>query len=438
MIRTSAFAFALMCLSPMKAHAEIHVSWKCDGEPSKPICASKGGLEYIYIYGDIDNEVVQVVSTIDGLLPLNAKMPMVYLNSSGGGIVSARHIGRILRRRSAEVTTFDALQPEYFAECASACAMIAAGAVTRNLNNVGLHSGYKVERKNGKETRLSLSEDSLALDEAYLLEMGMSPRVYEISRETPSKDMTEFNYDPDQPLEEQEIFKLGFRMHPAAPEEAERIKSVIKQSPKDKLLEQFRKGDALAAFKLAHYYLDGDDGTRDFKLGLQLLNRASARGNRAATHNLALAYNYGNYGLEVDNKKAVSLYLIAAKSGFAASQNNLGWMYYIGEGTAKNISEAIYWITRAAEQGEPFAYGSLGSIRFEGNGFQQDYVEAYKWLALAVRHMPEGNTRDDEQSTLTKLIKLMTDKQLREGDAAVEHWDKTRQTRSTMKDKDNG
>ncbi len=438
MIRTSAFAFALMCLSPMKVHAEIHVSWNCERGASRETCAAKGGLEYIYIYGDIDSEVVQVMSTIDGLLPLNAKMSKVYLNSKGGGIVSARHIGRILRRRGAEVTTFNALQPEYFAECASACAMIAAGAVTRNLNNVGLHSGYTVERKNGKEIHFPLSEASTTLDEDYFLEMGMSPRVNEISRETSSKDIAEFNYDPDQPLEEQEIFKLGFRMHPAAPEEAVRIKSLVKQSPKDKLLEQFRKGDAIAAFKLAHYYLDGGDGTRDVKLGLQLLNRASARGNRAATHNLALAYDYGNYGLEVDNKKAVSLYLIAAKLGFAASQNNLGWMYYIGEGTAKNISEAIYWITRAAEQGYPFAYGSLGTIRYEGNGFRRDYVEAYKWLTLAVRHMPEENTRDDEQSTLTKLIKLMTDKQIREGDAAVEHWDKTRQTRPNMKDKDNG
>ena len=146
MIRTSAFAFALMCLSPIKAHAEIHVSWNCERGASRETCAAKGGLEYIYIYGDIDREVAQVISNIDGLLPINAKILKVYLNSGGGEIVSARHIGRILRRRGAEVTTFNALQPEYYAKCASACSIIAAGAVTRNLNSVGLHSGYLVER----------------------------------------------------------------------------------------------------------------------------------------------------------------------------------------------------------------------------------------------------------------------------------------------------
>ena len=167
------------------------------------------------------------------------------------------------------------------------------------------------------------------------------------------------------------------------------------------------------------------------------LDKASVLGNRTATHNLAVAYANGRYGLQVDKKKAVSLYLVAAKSGFAESQNNLGWMYYKGEGTAKNISEAIYWVTRAAEQGEPFAYGSLGTIRFDGNGFRRDYVETYKWLSMAVRHLPEGDARNEDEGRLKKLIKLMTDKQLREGEAAIVHWNKTRQTVPRMKDKDN-
>ena len=437
MIRTSAFAFALMCLSPIKAHAEIHVSWNCERGASRETCAAKGGLEYIYIYGYIDREVAQVISNIDGLLPINAIISKVYLNSGGGLIVSALHVGRILRRRGAEVTTFNALQPEYYAECASACSIIAAGAVTRNLNSVGLHSGYRVERRNGKEQIFSLSEAATALDEEYFLEMGMSPRVNEISRETPPQKIAEFSYDPDKPLEEQEIFKLGFRMHPADSEEAARIKSLVKQSSKERLFEQYKKGDAIAAFKLAEHYFNGRDGTLDIQQGLMFLDKASVLGNRTATHNLAVAYANGRYGLQVDKKKAVSLYLVAAKSGFAESQNNLGWMYYKGEGTAKNISEAIYWVTRAAEQGEPFAYGSLGTIRFDGNGFRRDYVETYKWLSMAVRHLPEGDARNEDEGRLKKLIKLMTDKQLREGEAAIVHWNKTRQTVPRMKDKYN-
>lgn len=436
MIRTSAIAMALMCLSPIKAHAEIHVGWKCNGEPSKEICASKGGLEYIYIYGRINEELALAIATIDGLLPLNVKFPIIYLNSGGGQIVSARHIGRILRRRGAEVTTYDPLHPEFVAQCSSACSLIAAGAVTRNLNRVGLHSGSRVERERGKEIRLPLSEEDIALDEAYFEEMGLNPRVMQIVRETSNEKMSVFRYDPEKPLEDQEIFKLGFRMHPAAPDEADRIKRAWKESATDKLIEQYKKGDGSAAHKIAFIFLDKNKDEKELSLGLRYLNKASDLGNHSATHNLAVAYANGRYGLTVDKKKAVSLYLIAAKAGFAPSQNNLGWMYYKGEGTAKNLPEAIYWVTRAAEQGEPFAYGSLGSIRADGNGFKRDYVEAYKWLSLAVQHMPEGKARDSDGAKLKQLMKLMSDKQIRDGEAAVEHWNKTRETVPGMKDKD--
>lgn len=56
---------------------------------------------------------------------------------------------------------------------------------------------------------------------------------------------------------------------------------------------------------------------------------------------------------------------------------------------------------------------------------------------MAVRHLPEGDARNEDEGRLKKLIKLMTDKQLREGEAAIVHWNKTRQTVPGMKDKDN-
>jgi TPR repeat protein len=427
-----------MCLSPIKAHAEIHISWKCDGEESKPICASKGGMEYIYIYGHIDEGVARVMATIDGFLPLNAKLPKIYLNSTGGQIVSARHVGRILRRRAAEVTTYDPFNPQYAAECYSACATIAAGAVIRNLNHVGLHSGYITKRENGKESRHPLAEGSVKLHEDYYVEMEMSQRVIQIQHETPPEKIADYYYDPDKPLEEQEIFKIGFRMQPANSDETIKIKNARSTPIATQWLDRANAGDASAAFKLAQWYFEGRDVIQNNELGRSFYEKASALGNNAATHNLAVAYSDGRHGLKVDKKKAVSLYLIAAKAGFAPSQNNLGWMYYKGEGTVKNLPEAIYWVTRAAEQGEPFAYGSLGSIRADGNGFKRDYIEAYKWLSLAVQHMPEGKARDSDEAKLKDLMKLMSDKLILEGEAAAEYWNKKRETIQGMKDKDAG
>ena len=40
-----------------------------------------------------------------------------------------------------------------------------------------------------------------------------------------------------------------------------------------------------------------------------------------------------------------------AEQGYAASQYNLGRMYYNGEGVLQNYKQAAKWFTKAAEQG---------------------------------------------------------------------------------------
>ena len=41
-----------------------------------------------------------------------------------------------------------------------------------------------------------------------------------------------------------------------------------------------------------------------------------------------------------------------AKQGNAASQFNLGLMYYLGKGAPKDYKQAEHWFRRAAEQGD--------------------------------------------------------------------------------------
>ncbi|MDU4876005.1 MAG: SEL1-like repeat protein, partial [Neisseria subflava] len=41
-----------------------------------------------------------------------------------------------------------------------------------------------------------------------------------------------------------------------------------------------------------------------------------------------------------------------AKQGNAASQFNLGLMYYLGKGATKDYKQAEHWFRRAAEQGD--------------------------------------------------------------------------------------
>lgn len=50
----------------------------------------------------------------------------------------------------------------------------------------------------------------------------------------------------------------------------------------------------------------------------------------------------------------------SAFAGNAYAQNNLGHMYFVGEGVKKDIKQAIFWYEKAAIQNHPYAQLNLG------------------------------------------------------------------------------
>jgi len=72
-----------------------------------------------------------------------------------------------------------------------------------------------------------------------------------------------------------------------------------------------------------------------------------------------------------------------AKQGIAVAQNNLGTMYYNGEGIPKNDKEAVKWYRLSAEQGHASAQYYLGQLYDEGRGVPQNDKTAVKWWTLA-------------------------------------------------------
>jgi len=103
--------------------------------------------------------------------------------------------------------------------------------------------------------------------------------------------------------------------------------------------------------------------------------------------------------------EVVDNYTLAARYGFAGSQNNLGDLYETGNGVAKSLSAAVYWYTRAAERGEPTAYFSLGSILAESDDVSV-LIEALKFSVLAHTKLPEGANK----SAALALIKNLSDR----------------------------
>ena len=115
--------------------------------------------------------------------------------------------------------------------------------------------------------------------------------------------------------------------------------------------------------------------------------RAAELGHASAQDDLGDMYYDGN-GVPQDYTEAVKWYRKAAEQGNDAAQWNLGYNYFYGKGVSQDYSEAVKWYRKAAEQGYASAQNSLGYMYATGKGVPQDYTEAVKWYRKAAE---QGN-----------------------------------------------
>lgn len=80
---------------------------------------------------------------------------------------------------------------------------------------------------------------------------------------------------------------------------------------------------------------------------------------------------------------AVQKILGLAEKGEASSQELLGGMYLLGEGTQKDYVKAKEWYEKAAEQEYAKAQTNLGMMYSDGLGVRKDYVKAKEWFGKA-------------------------------------------------------
>ena len=424
-----------------KSHAAVHFVNMCKDSSTTTGCSQNNGVRMIYIFGEIDAETASKIEHFAATIPINTQFPPVYLNSPGGHITSAIEIGRILRMKAAYVFEKDIFYPNKEATCSSACVMVAAGAKYRNMTSISLHKGYIQKRIKGHQYQsLDMDNDGLQKIYSYYDEMGINPEIKKIIESTPTNDWTDISIDKENSFESQDLVKLGFLMDnnffitEALKEKKNRNIDIYGTQALMLLAE---KNDIDAARKLGERLIHGIDGERQDTInGLYYLNKAGELGDAHSLHELGVYYNSGYKDIKQDKNKAFDYFLRAAKLGFAGSQNNVGWHYYKGEGTEKNLSEAIYWITRAVEQGEPFGYSSLSTIHFEGNGFIRDDVETYKWSLLASRKLPEGTAKNDQLLQLKILSERMSPENIHLANKLADKWKPLHDGGLTMRDKD--
>ena len=327
-------------------------------------CITSGKLIYVSVYGLIREQDEEKFREIDYLLPKISSFPIVYVNSPGGKSYPAMEIGRILRKRNAEVRSGSPLFPDNRPECSSACTFLAAGAPRRYLSHVGLHSGFSREPTGCGAWKPVALDESVAKEGAdYFREMGMPPMLEEIDRKTPFENMTNFFLDPKQPIKGQMIATLGF--FTGGPDDVKRIPNAAfnagaqMASRLEYLKNSAEMGPAEAAWELVEYLNTAEpEGYRNPELALAWLGRLAEKGDGYARYVLGNYYADG-FGTPKNPSEALRNYLAASEQGVGQAQAIIGRAYLFGEGLPQDDLAAFDLSVRAAERGQAMAYETL-------------------------------------------------------------------------------
>jgi hypothetical protein len=121
---------------------------------------------------------------------------------------------------------------------------------------------------------------------------------------------------------------------------------------------------------------------KDYASALREFTESANSGDAASQLDLGLMY-YNGQGTPQDYMQAIAWFQTAAEQGSTMAQNDLGSMYYKGQGVAQSYAQAVAWYRKAAEQGNAYAQTGLGLMYYNGQGISQDYMQAIAWFQKA-------------------------------------------------------
>ncbi|WP_374579005.1 peptidoglycan-binding protein [Phenylobacterium sp.] len=128
--------------------------------------------------------------------------------------------------------------------------------------------------------------------------------------------------------------------------------------------------------------------------GLEGLRKAANLGHSPAQFYLAKLYAEGGAGLKKDIAEARRWTERAAEGGNRAAMHNLGIAYADGQGGPANAAMAAQWFRRAADLGLVDSQFNLGVLYEQGRGVAQNTAEAYKWYLIAAKSGDEQARRN--------------------------------------------
>jgi hypothetical protein len=135
---------------------------------------------------------------------------------------------------------------------------------------------------------------------------------------------------------------------------------------------------------IATCYFEGNGVDKESNLGIAWLKAAFQLGNDVeSAHEIALIYEYGHHGVEVDVVAASQFFKEAAEKGHVESMAELGLCYELGCGLQQNDGEALDWYTKAANLGHVTSKYSVAEAFEEARGVPQSDEEACLWYYRA-------------------------------------------------------
>ncbi len=143
---------------------------------------------------------------------------------------------------------------------------------------------------------------------------------------------------------------------------------------------------------------------------------AADAGDIYAQFNLGVMYALG-LGVAKDKTVAANWYRKAAEKGLSWAQFNLGQAYEEAYGVDRDEAIAVSWYRKAAEQDYPRAQFNLGLMYARGLGVAEDVVQAYKWFHLAAL-----NREPYAERNLKNAEKKMTPSQIEAALVLAREW----------------
>lgn len=153
--------------------------------------------------------------------------------------------------------------------------------------------------------------------------------------------------------------------------------AVVENSPEESVF-------AAVAKLIAECHFNGEGTEKNPTLGLFWLKESFVRANDLdAAFEVAMIYEHGRKGVNVDVLAAADWLENAANAGHVEAMAELGLCFELGCGREQDDAKALEWYMKAAECGHVTAKFSLGEAFEEARGVPQSDVEACLWYYRA-------------------------------------------------------